>query len=621
MEQRLITIICAFLMSAIVTNAQDSTTSFVNLKGVEITEKRATAQSKYPRTHEKHQNLSSFIDNNTGAFIKYNGPVGVNSVSIGGLPGQHTAIRWNDMNLQSAMNGFSDLNLIPIFLFDEVKVTTDFGDQPFGGGLGGSVSLNTHYARNEALYSFGSFNNHKIGLAVNPVNGDKLKVGFRFFHSYGENDFAYTDAFGQLKYLDNAGMRQTHFLPSISYKINQKSQVTSELWVMNAKRGVPPTLFESIGTATQGDRNIRSVTSFYHNVFNDNKSRSFTAKLALLDEKIIYDDTLRNIFGDNHAQTANLIVRQGFSKVNYVTDVTTSLFLGANAGFSETQTLNYAEAMTFNNVSAQARFQQAGFAGRWLYNVNVKAENFLGQTPYSLDANFKYRFKEKTHLDVFAGKAYRFPTFNDLYWQPGGNSELQTENAYKAHAQLSTSLKYEWRLWGQVHSALVDNWIMWLPNESGVWEAQNVKTVWARGFDLNIEKNRYLWRTWLSGKLNYSFNRTENLDGSVNVIEGSQLSYIPKHKANFELSSTIRHWQILWQHQYVGKRFINSDNSEYLTSYQLDNISILRYWNDFQVSFAINNVFNRVYESTANYPMPGRNFNISIRYNFNKHIK
>lgn len=621
-QKTLITTMCLLLLVGNVLWAQDSTLYFRNLKTVEVSEKRATPNNLYPEIAEKGLSLSNFLDNNTGSLVKFNGPVGLNSVNLGGLGGQHTALNWNGVNLQSTMNGFSDLNLIPMFLFDQVGVSTDFGDLPLGGGIGGSLALNTYSARNEAFYSFGSFNNHRFGLALSPINTAKTKFGLRLFHGFGTNDFPYTDGFNNEKRLDNARMRQTHVMPSFSYKINQKSQITSEMWFTDATRELPPTLFEPESSASQDDQTLRFVTSYYHNVFNDNSSRNFSAKIAYTSESIVFNDEAKNLFGDNRSQNAYASVKQEFSKLNYVKDITTSLFLGGSAGINTARSLSFPELEPQSNAAVHARFQQHGFAERWLYNVNVKAETYMGQGNWSADGNLKYRFNEKVFLEAYGGRAYRFPTFNDLFWNPGGNPELETEVAYKGHLRLQTTVKKRTRLFAKVHSALVDNWIMWLPNVQNVWEAQNVKTVWARGLDLGLSESRYLFRRNFSWEINYAFMRAENRGGSAFINSGSQLSYVPYHKANFKLTYfSYRRWNVQWHHQIVGRRFINSDNSEWLPSYQLDNIRVNYFMGHLALSASLNNVFNQKYTSTATFPMPGRNFNLTVRYDFNRLFK
>lgn len=614
--------ICLLCVVGNVLRAQDSTLYFKNLQAVEVTEKRATPNALYVQIADKGQNLASFLDNNTGASVKFNGPVGVNSVNLGGLGGQHTAISWNGLNLQSTMNGFSDLNLIPVFLFDEVGISTDFGDMPLGGGLGGSLELNTHYARNELFYSFGSFGNHRLGLAVSPVNTARTKFGIRLFQANGANNFPYTDGFNNEKRLENASMRQTHIMPTFSFKINQKSQVTSELWFSDATRELPPTLFEPTATATQDDRTLRSVTSYYHNVFNDNSSRNFSAKIAYASESILFTDEAKDNHGDNRSQSTYLMLKQQFSKLNYVKDITTSVFFGGSAGVNTAEALSYPDLDPQANAAVHVRFQQHGFAERWLYNLNVKTETYLGQSNWSADGNLKYRFNEKVFLEAYGGKAYRFPTFNDLFWMPGGNPDLQAEEAYKGHVQLRTRLKKRVNFFAKIHGAMVDNWIMWLPNEQGIWQAQNVKSVWARGLDLNLSGHQTLFRRGFAWKATYAFMRAENRDGAGFIEDGSQLSYVPLHNGNFQVTYQSRkRWTLDWQHQYVGRRFTNSDNSEWLPSYQLDNLRFNYYRGQLAFSASLNNLFNQVYTSTATYPMPGRNFNLTVRYDFNKFFK
>lgn len=621
--KRKIAFACLCMMFSVLAKSQDSTLMRKKLAEVEIIEKRPTIQAITPYAADKSLSLADLLDRNSGNLVKFNGPVGVASLNLGGLGGQHSAIIWNGVNLQSGMNGFSDLNLLPVFLFDEVEFGTDFGDQPFGGALGGSVKLNNYRTRNELLLSGASFGNYKAGIALSPINTAKFKLSTKFYAASGQNNFSYDKPSQGNVQLQNALFRQQHVNTSFSYLINSKSQIKVEHWLMGAYRQIPPTLFEQVKNAHQTDRNNRLAATYLHSFDNDNRSRTFSARLNYLNEYIGYTDSLVGIFANNHAQNLLASAKQGWHHLNYVNDVSTSFFLGATAGINTVKTDDYISDLdnNFKNASVQARFQQKGFSDKWVYNLGAKLENYLGHTPLAYDANIKYRFDEKVWLSLFGGKTYRFPTFNDMFWSPGGNANLQPENAYKAHIQLEWKNEKGLRLWTQLHTAFVDNWIMWLPNQQGIWEAQNIKSVWARGIDFKYSYYKYFWGWNFTSSGNYSLTRTENLGTSNFVSDGSQLSYVPFHKANIEFKLQKRSFAFKWHHQYVGLRYINSDNSQSLKPYQLDNFSVGYTYRSLNLMAEIRNLFNVDFQSTAMYPMPGRNFSITAHYNLNNFIK
>ncbi|MFY0672123.1 MAG: TonB-dependent receptor [Bacteroidia bacterium] len=605
--------------------AQDSVLINKNLKEVEIVEKRPTLQTLNIYQQSKSYNLSTLLDQGSGNLLKFNGPVGVATANFGGFGGQHSAIIWGGLNLQSTMNGVADLNLIPTFLFDDIAFGTDFGNQPLGGGIGGIVELNNTRTRNDVMINFASFKNYKLGIALSPLNKHKLKLTSKVFATSGKNDFFYSPQSGR-KRMANAEFRQFHLQNNFSYLLNSKTQLKVDQWSFVAFRQIPPSRFAAKSNAFQNDRNHRISASLLRKHDQDNKKRTLVIRTGYLNEHIGFTDSTAKIFGDNNAQSLFAIAKHGWERINYVNDISTSFILEANSGLHWAKTNDYVDFSSiqhpFKNISLNARFQQKGFAERWLYAFGGKLENFMGYAANGFDVVGKYRIDEKIFLSAFAGKTYKFPTFNDLYWSPGGNNQLIPEEAYKGHLQVDWSgpvKKSNIRLWAQFHTAYVNNWIMWLQNQQGIWEAQNVKSVWARGFDLRYSISRYInWKYFLKLNGNYAFTRTENLGNSAFLTEGSQLNYVPYHKLNQFISVRRNSLLFTWHYQMVGERFTNADNSESLPAYHLNNVIINYSRKSMDFSFEINNIFNVDYESTIAIPMPGRNFSFTINYKLKK---
>ena len=613
----------AWVVGAAPVFGQDSvSTQLHKLEQVEIVESRATPQNLSPKTIERTQNLGEFLDLRTGSLVKFNGASGVSTLNLNGLGGQHAALLWNGTNLQSSMNGFTDLNLVPMFLFDQVDVSAGFGDQPLGNGLGGSLNLNSKKLRNEVLLSLASFNSQKVGLSLGLLNRKRSRSSLKTYASSAENNFRYRTSQGNDRFLSNAAFKQWHFMPQYSFNLNSKSQIKADLWYLKAKRGIPPTLFQTRSAATQEDENLRATIAYIHHHKNEGKARKLHISLTYLDEDIQYRDSIAGIRGDNQAKSLLASINQGFHSTNPESKTTNSLFIIGSLGMGSTSTLNYEPGkIVQHSGSALVRVQRKSVASRWVYNASVKAEQFIGETPWGFEVNGKYQFSKKWNVSVFGGKTYRFPTFNDLYWTPGGNESLRVEDAWKNHVQVHYRTPKGFSTWLQIHQSFVDNWIQWIPEASGIWGAQNVKEVWARGIDLNLRYSQRISRAHISFTTNYSYTRTENRSSTHFVIPGSQLVYVPYHKGSVDLSYTNKKFQLSLLHQLVGKRFITADNNQSLPTYQLDHLRGLYKFKKLRVGASINNLFNVEYQSTANVPMPFRNVSISIHYNFKKLFK
>ena len=99
---------------------------------------------------------------------------------------------------------------------------------------------------------------------------------------------------------------------------------------------------------------------------------------------------------------------------------------------------------------------------------------------------------------------------------------------------------------------------------------------------------------------------------------GGQIPYIPWHSGSVIASTTYKSWQLNYSFIYVGKRYHSSANipAEYEQPWYTNDMTVtkkLKYKSvDFRLSAEINNIFNQDYEVVLNYPMPQRNYKLSL---------
>lgn len=77
-----------------------------------------------------------------------------------------------------------------------------------------------------------------------------------------------------------------------------------------------------------------------------------------------------------------------------------------------------------------------------------------------------------------------------------------------------------------------------------------------------------------------------------------------------------------YRHNYVGYRFTSTDNTQYLTPYDLGSVYLsynIKLGNaSAGIFFQANNIWNKQYQTISNRAMPGINFNGGIALHFNK---
>ncbi len=167
----------------------------------------------------------------------------------------------------------------------------------------------------------------------------------------------------------------------------------------------------------------------------------------------------------------------------------------------------------------------------------------------------------------------------------------------------------------------IADWIQWTPDENGQWTPKNIKEVWSRGIESNLQYKKQIHDVECLIFANYQYNQSTNeksiseLDNSV----GKQLIYTPYHKGNFTLIIKESNFQCSVNHAYNGSVFTTSDNTDSLEDYWLTDLSFLYEFYRLPLGFQlkIKNIQNKRFQAYKNYPAPGRTFLLTLNYDIN----
>ncbi|MCX7650377.1 MAG: hypothetical protein N2050_07480, partial [Flavobacteriales bacterium] len=170
-------------------------------------------------------------------------------------------------------------------------------------------------------------------------------------------------------------------------------------------------------------------------------------------------------------------------------------------------------------------------------------------------------------------------------------------------------------------SRLIKNWIIWLP-AGAFWTPQNLMQVWSRGTETFscIEWHRKKFRVSLTVLSQYvlSTNQKSKLPGDASV--GRQLIYTPMYSGLAALSLQFSRLSFIYRHNYVGYRYISTDNAQFLPPYRLGSFSAEYHlkagrhlWGAF---FQLFNIWNVAYQVMSQRPMPGRHFLAGLSWHF-----
>ncbi len=569
--------------------------------------------------------LADVLNKNSALFIKYYSPGSLASTSMRGMGAQHTAILWNGINLQSCMNSILDLNLLPMFFLDKASIETGANAAACGNGaIAGAIILNNESKENSKTYGeigIGSFGQLNMGLGAG-VKLKKLFLNTRLLKRQTQNDFEYYNFFKSdkpLERMQNNQFNQLGFMQEASLSFKNKHTLYFNYWYLETKRQLPSVMGSSLlAKEHQDDYNTLLLLKHEYKI---NPKTSLINKIAYTSENINYFNAF---YPDAYNAAKSIVAESEFkSQLNRSLELITSI----NNTFQKAWTDGYRPGIDRNLSSLFAKLTwtakspklKISFADRQMFYDSKLA-------PMTPDLGIEFQASKSIKLKSNAAYSFRLPSFNDLYWQGGGNVNLLPEKGKKIEASIEYKLKsFKLGLTGFFHH--VDNWIMWIPSGGAAsWKASNAKEIESKGFELATEY-KYLIspNSFLKFYGRYQFVVSVNTDvyGADKSLVGKQLFYTPKQTGIANVQYLFGKNRISLSSTLTGSRYSTADNNAdaLLKAYALYNFSLARdlYYKSFKssIEFTVSNLMNTNYYVFENRPMPLRNYQLTFKFNIN----
>jgi iron complex outermembrane receptor protein len=239
----------------------------------------------------------------------------------------------------------------------------------------------------------------------------------------------------------------------------------------------------------------------------------------------------------------------------------------------------------------------------------------------SLGANLRLR---DFRLKGQAARAFRAPTLNDLYWQPGGNPSLRPERstAFDAGASWEPAAPaFRPSLEVTVYTHRIREQIVWLPEASGIWSPRNVARVRARGVEASAEAAPRWGPVRGEARILYTLTDARDRSDPSSAAFDRPLRYVPRHQGKTALAVVLTRggWEVALDvaGRFTSRRYVTTDASQFVREYAVVDaggrfgrrIGAARVG----VSVALENVFDANYEGIKGYPMPPRRLHVSAR--------
>jgi iron complex outermembrane receptor protein len=570
------------------------------------------------------QSLPDLLERETGVFVKSYGLGSSATTSIRGGSAGHTAVTWNGLPLQSPMLGQLDFSLMPMLFVDEVSLQRGGNTASWGSGaVGGTIGLETAPLSYDGLEAsiqtvLGSFGRWDQQMGVKLKSG---KWGFntRLFHREAQNDFTYELTNGNRRAQTNAAFRQQGILQEAYWQPNDQHQLSLSAWWQTTERELPPTTTQNLSLASQRDSTLRTALRWRYL----GRKSVWNLRLGWFWEAIDFRDDLIRLRALSHFHTLVGEI-EGAWQFGEGTAVQAGLFYNYNIaladGYGDTQPEQQQQAIfasirqVWGKWSLQASARQAGFDGALVPFVPA-----LGVEMQALDWLV---------LKGSMRRNFRLPTLNDLYWNPGGNPDLQPEEGWSMEGGFELSLpavKGHFRYSATAFDRWVDNWILWGVSEGqNFFSANNLTEVHSRGLEQRISWSWKAddWSLQLSGGYDYIRSTNEVAIEQPRLAAGEPLAYTPEHQGFALLELGCRKLQLSYQHRWVGE--VRTLNKNWLPGYEVAYCQgrYPLYWKDWRLDlFArADNLWGTSYRILEGRPMPGRNYQMGVNLFF-KHSK
>lgn len=630
--------VCVFIIFAHQVSAQTSKDT-INIKEISVISKeikKYQAGSKVEKItgikleNSQSESLSNLLLKHTTLSVKTVAG-SLSTIHFRGSSADHTGINVGPININSLTLGSSNISNVPLFFFDDVVLQFGSSSTVNGSGnIGGSIHLaSKNYwvkgVKAQLRLTHGSFGEQMYGAKVYVGNG-KLESVTQLYYYYKKNNFKFenntvknfeTGKIGVDDTQKNANIENKGLMQQLNYKFAAKHYLKLNLWLEKDWHYIQQNQATNFYTPNKKesyeDENIRLWATY------DNKKTVIKHHFGLA---YVYDNSIFNNTKDpikTQRFIADLYAQQTIFKH-------ASYKVGAKAMRITPKVYAYKKDLKHEDRIDVFFLCNYLILSKLRLSVNLR-QSFISNFTAPFVPAFGISFNlienniHKVELYGNIAKSYRVPTFNDRYWQPGGNMNLKPENGM--NYELAVNYNYNFddiRADIKINGFFMDinNWILWR-NGGSFWYADNVQKVQSKGIEFIGKISYKVADINIENGLNCAYTNAQRRESlNSNSAINRQLEYVPLIKAGTYASAVYKQFQLSFNANYTHKQYTDESENT-LDGYFLLDIAAnykfkLNKTHQFAINTKINNVLNKNYQATIRYAMPGINYQISLVY-------
>lgn len=528
------------------------------------------------------------------------GHAGLKTVSLRGFGSAHTAIYVDGLRVGNVQSGQNDLGMIAPENVGSVVV--DYAQNSISFNTARPVFENGPLATRVSL-SGGSFGTWQPYARFDFRLSENLSLSANTAGLFSKGDFSYGDGL----------VRENNDLSQVRAGLDLFGKdFHVKAYFNGVERGTPgSTSWPS--EDRQADRN-----TFVQGVLNRNFSSLYTLHLS---GKASYDDIFyTSSYGDSRYGQTEIQLN---SAHNFQIRNWWKLSLAADIQWDGLKSSNY-NASRLTAFSALASSFRAGLLSADIALEYNGAFDHGALSRHALAPSLMARLTLPEGLDIsaFARRAYRVPTFNELYYVGYGNPDLRPEDAWLTDMAVdyvrplgkSFSLKSKLDVFLNLLTDKITS--APTPEDPNIWAPYNIGKVRSAGFDAAAGVAH-------EGEWDYSLDLKYSYQSAVDRTPdsysyGQQIPYIARHVVVLSGNVTWNSWtaQAVWQMR-AGRKDGTGDLPDWNTlDVNLAKHLTVRKAGTVLLKITTRNLLDCRYETVSGYPMPGRSFMAGVEYKF-----
>ena len=229
-------------------------------------------------------------------------------------------------------------------------------------------------------------------------------------------------------------------------------------------------------------------------------------------------------------------------------------------------------------------------------------------------------------LRAYVKQSFRMPTFNDLYYTDMGNANLVPERATQYDVGFALNKHFTQGLvrhaemhFDAYYNTVHDKIVAYPKGQQFRWTMLNLGKVHIKGIDVEAEADFKIGKDLVAtARAQYTYQDARDVTDPADSYYNDQIPYIPWHSGSAIVGLSYKNWDLNYSFIYAGERYDEQENILYnhMEPWYTSDLSLRYQFVVYSLKFIaqaeVNNVLDQDYEVIVNYPMPGRNYTLSL---------